>query len=110
MKKNFPQMVEALTRRTLDGPGEVKAELRREVADYAAAPKAGNQTIPRDLLTYLFKVAVHSHKVTDADINRLKMAGYSEDELYEVTVSAALGAGLARLNRGLELLNDNKLD
>ena len=106
MKKDFPQTVEALTRRTLDGPGEVKAELRREVAAYAASPQAGNQAIPHDILTYIFKVAVHSYKVTDTDINRLKMAGYSEDELYELTISAAFGAGLARLNCGLELLKE----
>jgi alkylhydroperoxidase family enzyme len=49
---------------------------------------------------------MHAYKVTDVDINQLKVAGYSEDELYELTISAALGAGLARLNRGLELLKD----
>jgi alkylhydroperoxidase family enzyme len=106
MKKNFPQMVEALTQRTLDGTGKLDPELRREVAEYTADLTPGNTVIPRNFLTYVSKVAMHSYKVTDADINRLKAAGYSEDDLYELTISAALGAGLARLNRGLELLKE----
>lgn len=106
MKKKFPQMVEALTRRTLDGPGEVEAELRREVAEYTVDLTPGKTAIPRNLLPYVSKVAMHSYKVTDVDINQLKAAGYREDELYELTICAALGAGLARLNHGLELLKD----
>ena len=106
MAKNFLQIVEALNKRTLDGAGQTDAALRRKVAEYAVAPKAGNQTIPRNILTYIFKVATQSHKVTDMDFVQLKNAGYSEDDLYELTISAALGAGMARLNRGLELLKD----
>lgn len=104
MTKNFSQMVDELSERTLDGAGETGAGLRREVAEYAAAPQAGNQTIPRNLLTYIHKVALHSYKVTDMDIVQLRNAGYSEDELYELTISAAFGAGLSRLNRGLAML------
>jgi hypothetical protein len=31
----------------------------------------------------------------------LRRAGYSEDAIFEITVSAALGAGMIRLERGL---------
>jgi len=106
MKTEFSKMVDRLATRTLDGPGEVPAALRREVAEYAIAPKPGNEQIPPVLMQYLTKVAMHSYRVTDADIAQLKAAGYSEDELYELTVSAALGAGLARLNHGLALLEN----
>ncbi len=106
MKKNFSQMVDALSKRMLDGPGEVKAGLRREVMKYTADLTPNNTAIPHNILPYISKVAMHAYKVTDVDINQLKVAGYSEDELYELTISAALGAGLARLNRGLELLKD----
>ena len=99
-------MVEALASRTLDGPGEVPAALRREAAEYAAAPKPGNKQIPPVLVPYLTKVAMHSYRVTDADIAQLKSAGYSEDALYELTVSAAFGAGMTRLNKGLALLDN----
>ncbi len=107
MKTNFSQMTETLTGITLDGPGVVSSGLRNEVAAYATAPKPGNKEIPPVLITYLTKVAMHSYRVTDADIAQLKAAGFSEDELYELTVCAALGAGLARLNSGLELLYNN---
>ncbi len=106
MKTEFSKMVDRLAAQTLDGPGEVAAPLRREVAEYAAAPKPGNEQIPQVLMQYLTKVALHSYRVTDADIAQLKAAGYSEDELYELTVSAALGAGLVRLNQGLALLEN----
>ena len=108
MTKNFTQIVAELKKRTLAGAGETEAALRQEIATYAAAPASGNQVIPRNILTYISKVAKHSYKVTDMDINQLKAAGYSEDELYELTVCAAFGAGLARLNRGLALLNDQE--
>ncbi len=106
MKTDFSKMVERLALQTLDGPGDVAATLRREVAEYAAAPIPGNEQIPPVLLPYLTKVAMHSYRVTDADIAQLKAADYSEDELYELTVSAAFGAGLARLNHGLALLDN----
>ena len=83
-----------------------EAALRREVAEYAVAPQPGNEQIPPVLMQYLTKVAMHSYRVTDADIAQLKAAGYSEDELYELTVCAAFGSGLARLNRGLALLEN----
>jgi len=45
--------------------------------------------------------------VTDADIEGLLRAGFSEDEIFEVTASAALGAALARLERGLAVLEES---
>ena len=42
--------------------------------------------------------------ITDADVEALKAAGHSEDEIFEQTVSAAVGAGLSRLDAGLEAM------
>jgi alkylhydroperoxidase family enzyme len=53
---------------------------------------------------YVEKVARHAYQVTDEDISALRQAGYSEDQLFEATVSAALGAGLVRLEAGLGAL------
>lgn len=50
------------------------------------------------------KVAQHAYRVTDDDIDALRSAGYSEDAIFELTVSAALGAGCGRLERGLSAL------
>ena len=46
----------------------------------------------------------NAYKVTDQDIQALKDAGYSEDVIFEQTVSVAVAAGLERLEAGLEVL------
>ena len=53
---------------------------------------------------YLDKVRNRAYAVTDADVQALKDAGYSDDEIFEQTVSAAVGAGLHRLEKGLSCL------
>ena len=45
---------------------------------------------PSEFATYLEKVRLHAYKVTDADVQKLKDAGFSEDEIFEQTVSAAV--------------------
>jgi hypothetical protein len=42
-------------------------------------------------------VARHAYKTVDQDIENLKRAGYSEDAIFELTVSAALGVALEQL-------------
>jgi alkylhydroperoxidase family enzyme len=59
---------------------------------------------PPELEPYLDKVRHDAYRVTDADVQALKDAGYSDDEIFEQTVSAAVGAGLHRLEQGLECL------
>ena len=53
---------------------------------------------------YLETVRRHAYRVTDRDIERLKAAGLSEDEIFEHTVAAAVAAGLTRLDAGLGAL------
>ena len=67
----------------------------------AAAP---NREAPHDFDAYLEKVRRHAYSITDQDVQELKDAGYSEDEIFEFTVSAAVAAGIERLNAGLESL------
>ena len=45
--------------------------------------------------------------VNDEDIQELHRAHYSDDQIFEAAVSAALGAGLYRLERVLALLRAN---
>ena len=45
---------------------------------------------------YLTKVRTRAYTVTDADVEALKAAGLSEDEIFEQTVAAAIGEGLRR--------------
>jgi len=59
---------------------------------------------PPELATYVEKVRLHAYRVTDGDVDALKAAGFSEDEIFEHTVSAAVAAGLERLDAGLRAL------
>ena len=56
---------------------------------------------PPEFAAYLEKVRRAAYTVTDADVQALKDAGFSEDEIFERTVSAAVAAGLERLDAGL---------
>jgi alkylhydroperoxidase family enzyme len=60
--------------------------------------------VPPDLAAYVEKVRTRAYTVTDAEVEALKAAGHSEDEIFEQTVSAAVGAGLLRLDAGLEAM------
>lgn len=56
---------------------------------------------PPEFVHYLEKVRLHAYKVTDEDVEALKRAGFTEDQIFEQTVSAAVAAGLERLDAGL---------
>ena len=86
----------------LDTPGETPASLRR------AAMQRG--TLPGPLAAYVDKVARHAHKVTDTDVAGLQRAGHSDDALFEITVAAALGAALHRLDKGMAALRGEEPD
>jgi hypothetical protein len=63
-----------------------------------------DRPIPPDFAGYLDKVRTRAYAVTDADVEELKAAGHSEDEIFEQTVSTAVAAGLLRLEAGLRAL------
>ena len=59
---------------------------------------------PSDFAPFLDKVRGGAYAVTDEDVRSLLAAGHSEDEVFEQTVSAAVAAGLERLDAGLRVL------
>jgi alkylhydroperoxidase family enzyme len=65
-----------------------------------AAARPGREA-PADFEPYLAKVRSGAYRVTDSDVDRLRAAGHTEDEIFELTVAAAVGAGLERLDAGL---------
>ena len=82
-------------RSVFDGPGQ---------SDPAARNAAANGTgVPADLQSLVDKIHRHAYKVTDEDIARLQTT-YSDDQLFEIVVSAALGASRKRLFAGLAAL------
>ena len=50
------------------------------------------------LAPYLAKVRDRAYTITDADVQALKDAGVTEDEIFEQTVAAAIGEGLRRFD------------
>jgi alkylhydroperoxidase family enzyme len=64
--------------------------------------------LPAEVECYTTKVAQHAYRVGDRDIEALREAGYSEDAIFEMTLSAALGAGIARLEIGLSALRGER--
>jgi len=84
-------------RTVLDGPGTTDPSLR-----YAAAEGVG---VPDDLKTLVEKVHRHAYKVTDEEIAALQTK-YGDDQLFEIIVSAAVGASRQRLLAGLKALGE----
>jgi alkylhydroperoxidase family enzyme len=108
----YAAFTERLVESVLATRGHTASELRRAVLARAARlggrPGTGDG-VPVSLAAYVDKVALHAYKVTDEDLAALQRAGNSDDALFEVTVSAALGAALGRLERGLAALHGEEL-
>lgn len=85
-----------LTERVLTSPGALEPHVREAIA--------AGRGVPPGLADYVRKVSFAAHTVTDEDIEALKRAGFTEDQIFEATVSVALGAGLKRLRAGLDAL------
>ena len=108
----FSANTQAMIEAALTDSGDTDSALRRAIAAHAyelgghALHKSSE--IPTELQTYVKKVALYAYKVTDEDVAALREAGYSEDAIFEITVSAALGAGIARLDRGLAALEGER--
>jgi alkylhydroperoxidase family enzyme len=100
------EALERVRRAILETPGDLDPNVREAATAYAAALAVGKQSadLPSELVPYVEKVARHAYKVVDADIERLREAGYSEDAVFELTLATALGAAQARLDRGLAAL------
>ena len=108
----YAHLVQRLREAVLDGAGTTSPRLRRAVASRSAelgggpVPAAGE--IPADLCAYVETIARHAYRVSDEDVDALRRAGWSEDAIFEVSISAALGAGFARLERGLAALRESR--
>jgi hypothetical protein len=99
---NHRELAETVRRRTLEGPGETDANLRQAMAERAAGGSA--LEAPYDDLAR--QIGEAAYKVTDEQVaNVVKRAG-SERAAYELIVASALGAGLHRWRRGINVLED----
>jgi alkylhydroperoxidase family enzyme len=69
-----------------------------------AAAERGD--VPERFAAYVDTIHDHAYQVSDRTLTDLRAAGASEDEVFEVTLSAAFGAARARLEAGLAALRD----
>jgi alkylhydroperoxidase family enzyme len=81
----------------LNGAARTDAALRQAVA-------TGGE-VPAELRALVDKIHHHAHRVTDEDLAALK-GRYSDDQLFEIVVAAAMGAGEARLRAGLAAVEE----
>lgn len=91
--KPLRSSLDRLEQRVLTGPGVVSPAHRQAAAS--------GQALGGEIDDYLQKVRSHAYRVTDEEVAALRAAGASDDELFELTVSAALGAAKTRLDAGL---------
>ena len=75
-----------------------------EHIDQLRATVAGVPPAPDAMAGYLEKVHERAYTVTDGDVEALKAAGLSEDEIFEQTVAAAISEGLRRLDAANEVI------
>ena len=64
----------------------------------SGSTSTGHSALAGTDAAYLAKVRECAYRVTDADVQALKGAGFSEDAIFEQTVAAAIGEGLRRLD------------
>lgn len=63
-----------------------------------------NADVPPPLQALIDKVATRSAQVTDADFAAAKASGFSEDQLFELVISAAVGESARLYDAGLAAL------
>ncbi len=108
MHTRYAAHTQRLIDAVLNSPGETDATLRQAIeaqsAQFSLRSSQESEQVPPAVTAYIKKVALYAYKTTDEDIEALRKAGYSEDAILEMTLSAALGAGMIRLECGLAAL------
>jgi hypothetical protein len=89
-------MHHALVNRILRGAGRATADQR--------ARAFNNAELPEPLRPLLDKVATRSAQVTDADFATAVEAGFTDDQLFELVICAAVGESSRQYEAGLAAL------
>jgi alkylhydroperoxidase family enzyme len=84
--------LDRLRKRVLEGPGQLDATVRK--AAFLHEPGS----LPDEVAAYVTKVHGRAYEVTDQDVAALRGTGLTEDQIFELTIAAAVGAGLSRLD------------
>ena len=96
MDPKFERKLADLETRLLSQPGALDPAIRSAAAEGDGVPDA--------VADYVEKVRRHAYTVTDEDVETLRRTGYSDDQIFELTVAAAYGAARARLDAALSAM------
>jgi alkylhydroperoxidase family enzyme len=98
---SWPWRIEKAIASLLGAPGETDSSLRQAVFDRL---RLGTGEVPENLKALVEKIADRPWRVSDEDFTRLREARYSEDQIYELVLAAAAGAGVRRFDAGLRAI------
>ena len=90
MRRRADRPLQRMRARLLYGPGAVAPALRQ--AAFSGGP------MPASLAVLVDKIRCRAYQVTDRDVAEALAAGWTESQLFELTVAAAAGAGFQRLD------------
>jgi len=90
------ELARDMEQRVLTGPGLAPPELR--------AQAFANRDLPQALASLLDKVAKRSFQVTDDDFAAALATGFTEDQLFELVICAAVGESGRLYQAGLSAL------
>ena len=90
------QARKALLSRILEGEGRASHSERKAAFN--------NSVVAAPLSTLVDKVARHAYRVTDEDIAAVRESGFSEDQIFEIVVCAAIGQATRQYDAALAAL------
>lgn len=95
MASSYDPLIAELRAAVLSAPGALSPEIRQAASD--------RRTDDPALSSFVETVDGAAHRLTDEDVRALGKT-LSEDQIFELAVSAAFGASMRRLHAGLEAL------
>ena len=98
---NINQSRKALTDRVTGGDGKATKQHRQAAFD-GTGPAGASELVD--------KVTKHAYRVTDEDVSAAKAAGFSEDQIFELVVCAAIGQANRQLENALAALDEATKD
>lgn len=90
------EMRRAMVARVRDGDGAATRDARRAAFD--------NARLAGPLAALVDRVATRAHAITAADFAAARAAGFSEDQLFELVVCAAMGQAARQYDTALAAL------
>ena len=116
MRSSIHSLIQALKTAVFDGQGVTCSATRRAAAAHAAtrhplgglgiaSPGVEVAGVPRVAHPYIDKVGHAAMRVSDEDFSTVQ-AELGDDAVFELTVATAVGAGLYRYERVMDLLSE----